>query len=164
MTLFYYAKIILIMEINNNDKRFMALAISEAEKAKERGDWPFGALVVQNGKVVGRGHTKDKTGGDVTEHAEIVALREACKLLQTNDLSNCTIYCSNEPCLMCATAIFQAYIPKVFIGASRDDLKNLLRPRKLRIEDLVEDTGHKVTIIRGVLKDKVLGLFKDIKK
>lgn len=159
-----YVKIILLMKTNTDDERFMMLAIKEAKEAKERGDWPFGAVVVQNGKVVGRGHTKDKTGGDVTEHAEIVALREACNLLRTNDLSNCTIYCSNEPCLMCATAIFQAHIPKVFIGASRDDLRNLLRPRKLRIEDLVEDTGHKVTIIRGVLKDKVLDLFKDIKK
>ncbi len=146
------------------DETFMLEAIKEAQEAKDRGDWPFGAVVVQEGRVVGRGHTKDKTGGDVTEHAEVVALREACKLLRTNDLSNCAIYCSNEPCLMCAAAIFQAHIPQVFIGASRDDFKNLLRPRKIRIEDLVGDTGHEVTIVRGLLKDKVLDLFKDVKK
>ena len=65
---------------------------------------------------------------------------------------------------MCAAAIFQSKIPKVVIGASRTDLPNLLRERKLRIEDVAEDSGYKVEIIRGVLKDKVVELFKDITK
>jgi len=65
---------------------------------------------------------------------------------------------------MCAAGIFQAHIPQVIIGASRDDLSKLLRPRKLRIEDLATDSGHKIDILRGVLKDNVLELFNDIKK
>jgi len=143
---------------------FMALALEEAKLAKASGDWPFGAVVVKDGLVVGKGHTKDKTGGDVTDHAELVALRSSCRYLKTNDLRGCSIYCTNEPCLMCAAAIFQAHIGQVVIAASRDDLSRLLRPRKLRIEDLVEDTGHKVEVIRGVLKDNVLELFRDINK
>lgn len=147
-----------------DDEKYMLLAIEEALKAKERGDWPFGAIIVKNNLIVGKGHTIDKTGGTVIDHAEIVALRDACTNLKTNDLSGCIIYCSNEPCLMCAAGIFQAHIGKVIIGASRDDLPQLLRPRKLRIEDLVDDTGHNVEVTRGILKDKVIELFKDIKK
>lgn len=149
---------------NDLQEKFMALAIEEAKVAKSNGDWPFGAVVVKDGIVVGKGHVKDKTGGDVTDHAELVSLRDTCKYLNSNDLSGCSIYCSNEPCLMCSAGIFQANIDKVFIGASRDDLPLLLRPRKLRIEDIAKDTGHKVEIVRGILKEKVIELFQDIKK
>ncbi|HBO10564.1 MAG: tRNA-adenosine deaminase [Microgenomates group bacterium GW2011_GWC1_46_16] len=149
--------------MNQHDK-FMLLAYQEAGKAKQRGDWPFGAVVVKEGRVVGAGYTTDKSGGDVTEHAELVALREACKNLHTNDLHDCTFYSSNEPCAMCAAGIFQAGIGNVYIGVSRDDLPHLLRPRKLHIEDLAQDSGHEIKIHRGILKDQILSLFDDIQK
>jgi len=143
---------------------FMLLAFEEAKKAKDNGDWPFGAVVVKDDKVVGKGHVTDKSGGDVTDHAELVALRDACRNLKTNNLEGCSIYCSNEPCMMCAAGIFQAGIGNIFIGVSRDDLPNLLRPRKLRIEDLAQDSRHKIDIVRGILKERILPLFDDIKK
>jgi len=143
---------------------YMKLAIEEATLAKIAGDWPFGAVVVKDGVIVGKGHATDKTTGDVTDHAEIAALRIACKELKTNNLQNCVIYCTNEPCLMCAASIFQAHIINIVIGASRDDLSHLLRVRKLRIEDLAEDSGNLISIKRGILKEKVLELFSDIKK
>jgi len=143
---------------------FMLLAFEEAKKAKDKGDWPFGAVVVKDDKIVGKGHVTDKSGGDVTDHAELVALRDACRNLKTNNLEGCSIYCSNEPCMMCAAGIFQAGIGNVFIGVSREDLPNLLRPRNLRIEDLAQDSGHKINILRGILKEKILPLFNDIKK
>jgi len=149
---------------NSLHEKYMFFAIEEAKIAKLNGDWPFGAIIVKNGKIIGKGHVKDKSGGDVTEHAELVAIRDACKNLKSNDLQKCSIYCTNEPCLMCAAGIFQANINQVLIGASRDDLSRLLRPRKLRIENLAEDTGHKITIVRGILKEKVLELFDDINK
>jgi len=152
------------MNIQLIHKHFMLLAIEQAKEAKRLGDWPFGAVIVYQGKVIGKGKAEDKTKGDVTDHAELVAIRDACKTLVTNNLQNCVIYCTNEPCLMCAAGIFQAHIPQVIIGASRDDLSKLLRPRKLRIEDLATDSGHKIDILRGVLKDNVLELFNDIKK
>lgn len=142
----------------------MRLALEEAKKAKHSGDFPFGAVVVCKDKVVGRGHAKNNTTGDVTDHAEIIAVRDACKTLGRNDLKDCIIYCSNEPCLMCAAAIFQANISKVTIGVSRDDLPNFLRPRKLRIEHLVEDSSYKIELINGLLKDEILLLFDDIAK
>lgn len=149
---------------NNIHESFMLLAIEQASEAKKCGDWPFGAVVVCNSKVVGSGKAEDKTSGDVTCHAELLAIRMACKKLGTNSLNNCTIYCSNEPCLMCAAGIFQVQISQVIIGASRDDLSRLLRPRKLKIENVAEDSGYKIEIVRGILKDKVLELFRDIKK
>jgi len=150
--------------MENKHEQYMLLAFEEAKKAKARGDWPFGAVVVKDGNVVGKGHVIDKSGGDVTDHAELVALRDACRNLKTNNLEGCTIYCSNEPCMMCAAGIFQAGIGDVFIGVSRDDLPHLLRPRKLHIEDLAQDSSHKITIERGLLKDKILPLFDNIQK
>lgn len=148
----------------DSQKKFMYLAFEEAKKAKARGDWPFGAVIIKGNKVVGKGHVTDKSGGDVTDHAELVALRDACHNLRTNNLAGCLIYCSNEPCMMCAAGIFQAGIGSVFIGVSRDDLPHLLRSRKLRIEDLAQDSRHEIKIQRGLLKDEILTLFDDIKK
>lgn len=145
-------------------EHFMLLAIEQAKMAKTFGDWPFGSVVVFQGKVIGEGKAEDKTKGDVTDHAELVAIRKACRTLGTNNLKDCIIYCTNEPCLMCAAGIFQANIPQVIIGASREDLSKLLRPRNIRIEDLAQDSGHKISITRGVLKDTIIELFSGIKK
>ena len=150
--------------MDKNHEYFMQIAIEQAKEGKALGDWPFGAVIVQNGVVIGKGYAKDKTTGDVTEHAEVEALRAACKELKSNNLENCTIYCTNEPCLMCAASIFQAKITHVIIGASRNDLSHLLRPRAIHIDLLAEDSGQSIEIVKGVLKDKVLELFQDIKK
>ena len=150
--------------VENTHEFFMLQAIELAKEAKQLGDWPFGAVVVCNGKIVGKGKAQDKITKDVTDHAEIGAIREACKMLKSSDLKDCVIYCSNEPCLMCASCIFQANISHVVIGASRDDLSRLLRPRKIKIENLADDSGRTIEIVRGVLKEKVLELFSDIKK
>lgn len=149
--------------MDTSHEQFMRAALEEAMLATAKGDLPFGAVVVCDGKIVGRGHALDNTTGDVTDHAEISAVREACHTLHTNKLAQCSIYCTNEPCLMCAATIFQAKISKVFIGASRDDLP-FLRPRHLRIDDLAHDSSFDVQIMKGILKDQVLALFKGIKK
>jgi tRNA(Arg) A34 adenosine deaminase TadA len=150
--------------MDNQQEDFMILAIEEAKAGMANGDLPFGAVVVCESKVVGSGHAENNTTGDVTDHAELLAVRDACKNLGTNDLSNCVIYCSNEPCLMCAAGIFQANIPKVIIGVSRADVPHFLRPRKLSIEDLIKDSSYEIEIIRGVMKDEILPFFDRLKK
>lgn len=142
----------------------MDLAIEEAKQAKMLGDWPIGAVVVKDNAVLGVGGVREKVGGDITDHAEIRALKDACKNLSSNDLSNCAIYSTNEPCLMCASAIFQAGITHIYIALSRDDLPHLLRPRKLRIESLALDLNYQPTITRGLGKEQVLALFADVSK
>ena len=148
----------------NADEQNMKLAIEEAIKAKQSGEWPFGAIVVSDGKVISRNRCREASEKTVLAHAELHAVNDACKALGTNNLSNCVIYCSNDPCLMCAAAIFQAKIPRVIIGASRADLPHLLRDRQFRIEHLAEDSSYRPEIVRGILKKEVLALFVDIKK
>jgi tRNA(adenine34) deaminase len=74
------------------DIEYMTEALNQAKKAKELGDLPFGTVIVCDGKIVGRGKCENGTVGDVTDHAEILALREACKTLGRNRLQDCTVY------------------------------------------------------------------------
>ncbi len=147
-----------------NDNHFMELAIEQARLAKEAGEWPFGAVIVQGEKVIAQNRRTEAEEQNVLGHAELNVIDDACKFLKTNELSDCMIYCSNEPCLMCSSAIFQAKIPRVVIAISRSDLPHLLRKRKLRIEDLATDIGYEVEIVHGVSKEEALELFKDIRK
>jgi tRNA(adenine34) deaminase len=142
----------------------MSLAILESKKAIDLGNFPCGAIILHNGKVIGKGNACDKNHGDVTCHAEILAIKEACNLLGNNDLSQCVIYTTVEPCLMCASAIFQAGISNIVIGVSRGNLKKFLRPRSIRIYNLIEDLNYPVQIKVGVLKNDILTLLKNTKK
>jgi tRNA(Arg) A34 adenosine deaminase TadA len=82
---------------------------------------PFGAVIVSGGKIISRGWNEVTTQLDPTAHAEIVAIREACKVLRTFRLETCDIYASCEPCPMCVSAIYWARIRRVFFGAGRED-------------------------------------------
>lgn len=86
---------------------------------------PFGAIVVKNGEIVGRGNNKVTSTNDPTAHAEVVAIRDACKNLGTFQLDDCIIYTSCEPCPMCLGAIYWARPQKVFYGNSKIDAANI---------------------------------------
>ena len=143
---------------------YMRLAIEEAEAGKAEGEWPFGAVVVHKEVAITKAHSRERKLKTVLAHAELAAIDAACKGLQSTDLSECILVTTNEPCLMCAAAIMQAKIKTIIIGAARHDLPNLLRQRKYRIEDLAADSGYTPLIVHGVLRDKVLKLFEDVKK
>lgn len=142
----------------NDDAKFMQAALQQAKLAKEQNELPFGAVIVQNGVIIAEGRCEEATLKTVLAHAETEAVDRACRKLQRSKLDDCVIYCTNEPCPMCAAAIFQAKIPHVVIGASREDL-NFLRPRAINIQVLADDSGFDITITRGVLKQEVLALF-----
>lgn len=146
------------------DEQHMQMAIEQAALAKQAGEWPFGNVIVSGDRIIAQNRVSEKADKTVLAHSELKTLNDAFQVLGTTDLSDCTIYCSNEPCLMCAAAIFQAKIRRVVISVSRSDLPHLLRERKLRIDDIATDSGFEVEIVPGVLKDKVLELFTDIKK
>jgi tRNA(Arg) A34 adenosine deaminase TadA len=82
---------------------------------------PFGACVVKDGEIIGRGSNKVISENDPTAHAEIIAIREACKNLGTYDLSDCELYTSCYPCPMCLSAIIWANIKKVYYGNTKED-------------------------------------------
>ncbi len=97
--------------------RFMCEAMEEARKALDAGEIPVGAVIVKNGEVIARGHNLRQTLRDATLHAEVVAIREACKHLNDWRLDECDIYVTLEPCTMCAGAIINARMRRVFFGA-----------------------------------------------
>jgi tRNA(Arg) A34 adenosine deaminase TadA len=103
-------------------KVYMQEAIALAEKnVHNNHGGPFGAVVVKDGKIIGRGGNKVTVNNDPTAHAEIVAIREAAKNLGTFDLSGCEIYASCEPCPMCLGAIYWSHIDKLYYAATKDD-------------------------------------------
>lgn len=100
---------------------FMQEALKEALIAKNEGEVPVGAVVVKDGEVISRGHNTREKSLAVTGHAEIFAINDACKKLGTPFLSDCDIYVTLEPCPMCAGAISQARLHKVFFGAYEEN-------------------------------------------
>ena len=101
-----------------DDLRYMQLALSEAQKAFAMGEVPVGCVIVADGQVVGKGHNLTETLADVTAHAEIQAITAAANTLGGKYLSQCTLYVTVEPCVMCAGAIGWAQIKRVVYGAS----------------------------------------------
>ena len=101
-----------------NDIRYMQLALAEAQKAFAMGEVPVGCVVVADGQIVGRGHNLTETLADVTAHAEMQAITAAANTLGGKYLSQCTLYVTVEPCVMCAGAIGWAQIKRVVYGAS----------------------------------------------
>lgn len=99
---------------------FMKIAIQEASDGIRRGDGgPFGAVIVRDGKILGRGHNSVLSNSDPTAHAEIIAIRNACQQLKDHHLTGATIYTNFEPCPMCLAAIYWADIRKLYYCANR---------------------------------------------
>lgn len=102
--------------------KFMKIAYDEATKGMLKNEGgPFGAVIVKDGKVVSKAHNRVLKSNDPTAHAEVNAIRKACKKLKTFDLSGCEIYTTCKPCPMCLGAIFWARISKVYFGATDKD-------------------------------------------
>ena len=99
------------------DEKFMKQALLQAKKAKDLGEVPIGCVIVQDGKVIGRGYNRRNTDKSTLSHAEITAIRKASKKLNDWRLEECTLYVTLEPCQMCAGAIVQARVKEVVIGA-----------------------------------------------
>ena len=99
------------------DLKFMQIAISQAKKALSLDEVPIGACIVLDGKVIARAHNKTEKTQDATAHAEVLAIKKACKKLNSWRLDGAEIYVTTEPCSMCAGAIANARIKKVYFGA-----------------------------------------------
>ena len=99
------------------NNKFLKEAILEATKAAEKGEVPVGAVVVRNGEIIGRGFNKTEETGDPTAHAEVLAIRNAAETLGSWRLDDCDLYVTLEPCPMCAGAIINSRIKRVYFGA-----------------------------------------------
>lgn len=142
----------------------MRLALDMAEASKRWGEFPFGAVLVRNDRVLAAVENFEKRRADVTAHAEMVAISDTCRQLGRRDLSDCVIYSSTEPCPMCAAAIFQSNIPRVAFALFRDDLPHLFRRRKIRIAQLADDWDYQPELVGGLLRDEALEAFEGIER
>ncbi|MDA3890885.1 MAG: nucleoside deaminase [Salinivirgaceae bacterium] len=106
-------------------EKFMREAINLSQQNIERGGGPFAAVIVKNGELISASANTVTDDNDPTAHAEVNAIRTACKKLKTYDLSDCTIYTSCEPCPMCLGAIYWARIAKVYYGNTKSDAQNI---------------------------------------
>jgi len=108
------------------NEEYMAEAIKEAyDGIKKKDGGPFGCVVVKDGKIIGRGHNQVLANQDPTCHGEMQAIRDACKNLETFDLSGCTLYTSAEPCPMCLGGILWSNITQVYYGCTVDDTDSI---------------------------------------
>ena len=136
-----------------DDEKYMRMALEEARKAIERDEVPIGAVIVCRGRVVGRGHNLTETLTDVTAHAEMQAITAASETLGGKYLTDCTLYVTVEPCLMCAGALGWSQIMRVVYGAS-DDKRGYHTYCQLPFHKRTEVTG-------GILADECAQLMKD---
>ena len=133
------------------DRRYLELALAEAEKALAQGEVPVGAVVVWGGQVIGRGHNQRERTGDPTSHAEILALRSAASHLGDWRLEAGTLYVTLEPCVMCVGAILQARVPRLVFGCL-DPKGGAVRS----LYQLCDDArlNHRVSVTSGVSENE----------
>jgi tRNA(adenine34) deaminase len=140
-----------------NDRRWMKVALKEAERAYEAGEVPIGAVIVRNNEIVGRGRNMVEQLKDPTAHAEIIAITAACETLSSKFLDGCTLYVTLEPCPMCAGAIVWARLDKLVFGAfdekagAASTLYNIPRDSRL---------NHTVELVSGVEADAAADLLR----
>lgn len=143
------------------DSRFMRAAMVEAQKAFMIGEVPIGAVVVHDGIIIGRGHNLREHLNDGIAHAEILAIEEACRYLNSWRLIDCDLYVTIEPCLMCSGAIINTRIENVCFG-SRDPKAGATRSLYTVLED--SRLNHQVNVVEGVLADEASQIMKDFFK
>lgn len=145
--------------------RYMQLANENAKSGVDNNEGgPFGAVVIdKNGNVIANGNNKVLINNDPTAHAEIVAIREACKKLNTYDLSNYILYTSCEPCPMCLSAIIWANIKKVYYACTRDDAGKIGFKDNV-IYDYLEGKNRDLIVLEQIDKAESIELFEEYKK
>ncbi len=150
---------------SKEDKKYMKAALKQAEKAIAIGEVPIGAVIVFEGKIIARGYNRRNTDKTTLAHAEIACIRKACKKIGDWRLEGCTLYCTLEPCQMCAGAIIQSRIDRVVIGTTSPKsgcggtLLNILQN---------PDFNHQAEVLYGVMREECTEIlqrfFKDLRR
>lgn len=140
-----------------SDEYFIREALKEAEKAYRKGEIPVGAVIVVDCNIIARAHNQKETTFDPTSHAEILAIREAARIIGAWRLINATLYVTKEPCIMCSGAIVNARIKRLVYGC--DDPKGgaVVSLYKILQDDRL---NHQVEITRGVLEEECREILK----
>lgn len=147
----------LLPEQQEIDEKWMRVALDLAREAVALGEVPVGAVAVKNGEIVGRGFNLKEAQQDPTAHAEMIALRETAVNVQNWRLLDVTLYCTLEPCPMCAGAMIQARLPRLVYGAkdtrfgAHGSIVNVLDEPRF---------NHRVAVTEGVLQDEAIALLQ----
>lgn len=140
-------------------ENFMNLALLQAKKAERKKEIPIGAVIVKNGKVISKAYNNREKSQNAINHAEIIAIKKACKKLKSWRLENCEIYVTLEPCLMCYGAILNSRIKTLYFGAKDNKSCN---------KDLIisknNSLNHNLVVCGGILEEECSQLLKNFFK
>ena len=144
--------------MKNIDEKYMKEAVRQAKKAYAIGEVPIGCVIVYKDKIIGRGYNRRTIDKNVLAHAELIAIRKACKKMNDWRLEECTMYVTLEPCQMCSGAIVQSRMTRVVVGCMNPkagcagSILNLLK---------MEQFNHQVKITEGVLEEECSRMLSD---
>ncbi|WP_340110843.1 nucleoside deaminase [Maribellus mangrovi] len=145
-----------------SDRKFMRAAIQLAEKGmKMNAGGPFGAVVVKNGEIIAEGFNRVTSYNDPTAHAEIIAIREACRKLGTFQLDDCEIYTSCEPCPMCLGAIYWARPKKIYYACTREDAASANFDDQFIYDELELKIDERRVDFENIIREEGLYLFSN---
>lgn len=154
----YHLLIMEDIDCRDNDTKYMDLALEQAAKAAQMDEIPIGAVLVKGGRVLALNHNRREELKDATAHAEILVIREACRVLGGWRLPGCTLYVTLEPCPMCTGALVQARVERLVYGAAdpkggaAGTLYNIARDERL---------NHRLAVTGGVLEEQCAALLQD---
>ncbi|MBO4697125.1 MAG: tRNA adenosine(34) deaminase TadA [Lachnospiraceae bacterium] len=141
-----------------DDYYYMRKALRQAERAAALGEVPIGCVILYEGRIIGRGFNRRKTQHTTLAHAEITAIRQACRVIGDWRLEGCTMYVTLEPCQMCAGAIVQSRMDRVVIGTDNPkagcagSILNLLQ---------MKEFNHRVEITRGIMQEECSSILQE---
>ena len=141
-------------------KEFMKRAIELSLESVNKSGGPFGCIIVKENKIVAEGSNKVTSSNDPTAHGEIVAIREACKNLNTFTLAGCELYSSCEPCPMCLSAIYWARIGKIYYANTRDDAKKIDFDDSLIYSEFNKNISERKIPMIQIMRDEALKAFE----
>jgi tRNA(Arg) A34 adenosine deaminase TadA len=143
-------------------EQFMRAAIRlSLTKMRANNGGPFGAVVVRRGKIIGRGWNQVTSTNDPTAHAEVMAIRDACRRLKTFQLGDCELYTSCEPCPMCLAAVYWARLRKVFYANTRRDAAKIAFDDDLIYRELARPISKRNIPMKQLLRPEALKVFTE---
>ena len=147
--------------IRNDKIRFMREAIRLSIENVEKGKGgPFGAIVVKDGKIISRGTNEVTSSNDPTAHAEVIAIRKACAVLNTFQLDGCEIYTSCEPCPMCLGAIYWARPDRIYYANTKQDAAQINFDDQFIYEEISRPVSERKLFTEQILRDEAIEAFK----
>lgn len=145
-------------------KKFMLKAIEIAKKSSKMCEYPIGAIIVKNDEIISTGTVRRVVDGDPTSHAEIVAIREACKKLNSRSLKGCILYSTQECCPMCSSAAIWANVGGIVFGAFSEDTKCnesekfTWRQINISCKEVLNNSSPKIELVEGFMRDECIKL------